>query len=160
MVEHGDEEAFERLVLANLGLVVFVVKKLPHWNLSTSMERADLIQEGNIALMHAIRSWKPTHRLATYARGVIYSKVFRAIENQENLIAIPVNVQEQIRRLHKTRTRLTQTLGRDPTNKELQEAVQLSESQLQDLQLISQRQPTSLDALVNERMIEEVDHHE
>jgi DNA-directed RNA polymerase sigma subunit (sigma70/sigma32) len=157
---HGDEEAFERLVLANLGLAVYIVKRLPHWNLSGSMTREDLIQEANIALMGAIRTWKPTHRLATYARGVIYSKVFRAIENQEHLIAIPVNVQEGIRRLYKAKTKLTQGLGREPTQKELVEASGLSETQVRDLLLVSHRQPISLDALNNDRLAEEVDHHD
>ncbi len=160
MVENGDEEAFQKLVLANLGLVIFVVKKLPQWNYSSSMERADLIQEGNIALMQAIRSWKPTHRLATYARRVIYSKVFRAIENKEHLISIPVNVQESIRSVYKTRSSLTQTLGREPTQKELVEASGRSEEEVNDLLLISQRQPISLDLLNNERLIEEAIDHE
>ena len=160
MVEHGDEEAFEQLVLSNLGLAVYIVKRLPHWNLSGSMTREDLIQEANIALMGAIRTWKPTHRLATYARGVIYSKVFRAIENQEHLIAIPVNVQEGIRRLYKAKTKLTQGLGREPTQKELVEASGLSETQVRDLLLVSHRQPISLDALNNDRLAEEVDHHD
>jgi RNA polymerase sigma factor (sigma-70 family) len=157
---HGDEEAFEKLVLANLGLAVYIVKRLPAWNLPGSMTREDLIQEANIALMGAIRTWKPTHRLATYARGVIYSKVFRAIENGEHLIAIPVNVQEGIRRLYKAKTKLTQGLGREPTQKELVEASSLSDAQVRDLLLISQRQPISLDALNNDRLAEEVDHHD
>ncbi len=160
MVEHGDEAAFEQLVLANLGLVIYVVKKLPHWNLSSSMDRGDLIQEGNIALMHAIRTWKPTHRLATYARRVIYSKVFRAIENKEHLIAIPVNIQEAIRGLHKARNELTQALGREPTQKELVEAVKLSAEQVNDLLQVSQRQPISLDAFNNDRLAEEASEHE
>lgn len=154
---NGDEDAFQRLVLSNLGLVVYVVKQLPQWNYSSSMERADLIQEGNIALMQAIRSWKPTHRLATYARRVIYSKVFRAIETKEHLIAIPVNVQESLRRLYKTRNTLTQQLGREPTQKELTDAFG---GPVHDLLLVAQRQPISLDLLNNERLIEEAIEHE
>lgn len=160
MVEHGDEEAFQQLVLSNLGLVVYVVKKLPHWNISSSMERSDLIQEGNIALMQAIRSWKPTHRLATYARRIIFSKVFRAIENKEHLIAVPVNIQERIRGLYKARNTLTQTLGREPTQKELVEAFGRPAEEVHDLLLVSQRQPVSLDLLNNDRLIEEATEHE
>jgi DNA-directed RNA polymerase sigma subunit (sigma70/sigma32) len=91
---------------------------------------------------------------------VIYSKVFRAIENQEHLIAIPVNVQEGIRRLYKAKTKLTQGLGREPTQKELVEASGLSDTQVRDLLLVSHRQPISLDALNNDRLAEEVDHHD
>lgn len=160
MVEHGDEDAFEQLVLANMGLVVYVVKKLPHWNLSSSMDRGDLIQEGNIALMHAIRTWKPTHRLATYARRVIYSKVFRAIENKEHLIAIPVNIQEGIRGIYKTRNELTQSLGREPTQKEIVEASKLPSKTVHDLLQVSQRQPISIDAFNNDRLAEESTEHE
>lgn len=151
-MSEGDEDAFQQLVLANLGLVIYVLKKLPHWNVAGSMTREDLIQEGNIALMQAIRSWKPTHRLATYARRIIYSKVFRAIENKELLIAVPVNVQESIRRLYKTRNALTQQLGREPTQKELVEAFG---GDVNDLLTIAARQPISLDALHNERLAEE-----
>jgi len=160
MTEHHDEEAFEEFVAANMGLVVYVVKKLPHWNLCGSMEREDLIQEGNIALIHAVRTWEPTHRFATYARNVIYGKVFRAIENQFHTIAIPVVVQERIRKLQKRRSELSQQLGREPTIKELVEATKWSEEDISELLSILQRQPISLDALNNDRLAEEAIEHD
>lgn len=160
MTQNGDEEAFEKLVLANLGLVVFVVKKLPQWNYAGSLERSDLISEGNIALMQAIRTWKPTHRLATYARGIIYSRVYRAIEQQENLISVPVNVQERLRRLKKLSNTLTQHLGREPTIKELTEASSMPPEDVHNLLQVSNRQPISLDSLNKERFNEEPHDHE
>ena len=72
--DNGDEEAFNALVTANMGLVVFVVQKIPSWNLDSCLSRDDMIQEGNLALMRAARTWKPQNRFATYARKLIYSQ--------------------------------------------------------------------------------------
>ena len=158
-IQHGDEDAFQELVLANLGLAVYIVKKLPHWNLASSMTRQDLIQEANLALMQAARTWKPTHRFATYARSVVCSKVFRKIEQLENLISIPIGVQEAIRRLYKITNHLIQEKGREPTLQELVEASGQPYRDVQELLLISQRQPISLDAFKNDKAIEEsIDH--
>jgi RNA polymerase primary sigma factor len=155
--EHGDEDAFEKLVTTNLGLVVYVVQKIPSWNLNSALTRDDMIQEGNLALMSAARTWAPTQRFATYARKLIYSRVMRAIENNGNMIHIPVPVQEEIRKIKKAESRLTQQLGREPTAEELAADTGMALERVRDRQHVNQRQPVSLDAYKRDNLTEE-DH--
>lgn len=152
--EHGDEEAFNTLVQCNMGLVVFVVQKIPSWNLDSCLSRDDMVQEGNLALMRAARTWKPQNRFATYARKLIYGQVMRAIENTGQMIRIPVPVQEKIRKLKKTESQLVQQLGREPDANELSKATGMPLDQVRDLLLVSQRQPISLDAYHRENATE------
>lgn len=152
--EHGDEEAFNQLVTANMGLVVFVVQKIPSWNLESCMTRDDMVQEGNMALMHAARTWQPQNRFATYARKLIFSRVMRAIENTGQMIRIPVPVQEKIRKVKRVEAQLTQQLNRDVTVQELATATDMDVDQVRDLLLVSQRQPISLDAYHRENATE------
>lgn len=152
--EHGDEDAFNTLVTANMGLVVFVVQKIPSWNLDSCLSRDDMVQEGNLALMRAARTWKPQNRFATYARKLIYSQVMRAIENTGQMIRIPVPVQEKIRKLKRTESQLVQQLGREPDANELSTATGMPLELVRDLLLVSQRQPISLDAYHRENATE------
>ena len=157
---HNDEEAFTKLVLANMGLVVYVVQKLPQWHLDSCLTRDDLIQEGNMALMRACRTWKPQSRFASYARKLIHSQVMRAIENKGNMIHVPVPVQEQIRKIKRAESLLNQSLGRDPTVQELAQFTKLREGLIRDRIIISQRQPVSLDAFKKDQFSEEGADHE
>lgn len=152
--EHGDEDAFNQLVECNMGLVVFVVQKIPSWNLESCMTRDDMVQEGNLALMRAARTWKPQNRFATYARKLIYSQVMRAIENTGQMIRVPVPVQEKVRKLKRIESQLVQQLGREPTAEELAVATTMPLDQVRDLLLVSQRQPISLDAYHRENATE------
>ena len=156
--EHNDEEAFNQLVLANLGLVVYVVQKIPTWNLDSSLDRDDMVQEGNIALMRAARTWVPKTRFATYARKLIYSQVMRAIENTGLLIHVPIPVQEDIRKIKKAENQLTQELGRDPTAHEVAERVGMDVDKVRDRYTVMQRQPISLDVFNRDQLSEEGDH--
>jgi RNA polymerase primary sigma factor len=155
--QNGDEDAFEDLVRANLGLVVFIVQKLPAWSLDSCLTREDLIQEGNIALMRAARTWKPQSRFASYARKLIFSQVMRAIENTGLMIHVPVPVQEQIRKVKKNETQLTQQLGRPPTVEEIAQKANLSAAKVKDCLIIHQRQPVSIDAYSNDNLTDEGD---
>jgi len=156
--EHGDEQAFNELVECNMGLVVFVVQKIPSWHLESCMTRDDMVQEGNMALMHAARTWQPQNRFATYARKLIFSRVMRAIENTGQMIRVPVPVQEKIRKVKRVEGQLVQQLNREPTTEELATATEMSLDQVRDLLLVSQRQPISLDAYHRENATEGDDH--
>jgi RNA polymerase primary sigma factor len=155
--EHGDEDAFEKLVTANLGLVVYVVQKVPSWNMNGALTRDDMIQEGNIALMRAARTWVPEQRFATYARKLIYSSVMRAIENTALMIHIPVPVQEEIRKIKKAESKLTQQHGREPTVEELAAESRIPLARVRDRLHVNQRQPVSLDVYKRDNLTEE-DH--
>lgn len=153
-IAQGDEEAHEALVEANMGLVVYIVQKLPQWDLNGSMTRDDLLQEGYIALMKAAHRWKPQGRFASYARTLIKSQVLRAVENKALLIHVPVAVQEDLRKIKRVETELAQVLNREPTTKEVAKLTGLSENRVRDRLVVSQRQPVSLDAYKRDQIEE------
>ena len=153
-IAQGDEEAHERLVEANMGLVVYIVQKLPQWDMAGSMTRDDLLQEGYMALMKAAHKWKPQGRFATYARTVVKSQVLRAVENKNLMIHIPVAVQEDLRKIKRVENELAQVLNREPTPREVARLTGLSESRIRDRLVVSQRQPVSLDAFKKDQVEE------
>ena len=153
-IAQGDEEAHERLVEANMGLVVYIVQKLPQWDMAGSMTRDDLLQEGYTALMKAAHRWKPQGRFATYARTVVKSQVLRAVENKNLMIHVPVAVQEDLRKIKRVETELAQVLNREPTTKEVAKLTGLSEGRVRDRLVVSQRQPVSLDAYKRDQIEE------
>lgn len=153
-IAQGDEEAHERLVEANMGLVVYIVQKLPQWDMAGSMTRDDLLQEGYMALMKAAHKWKPQGRFATYARTVVKSQVLRAVENKNLMIHVPVAVQEDLRKIKRVETELAQVLNREPTTKEVAKLTGLSEGRVRDRLVVSQRQPVSLDAYKRDQIEE------
>jgi len=153
-IAQGDEEAHDQLVEANMGLVVYIVQKLPQWDMAGSMTRDDLLQEGYMALMKAAHKWKPQGRFATYARTLIKSQVLRAVENKNLMIHVPVAVQEDLRKIKRVETELAQVLNREPTTKEVAKLTGLSENRVRDRLVVSQRQPVSLDAYKRDQIEE------
>jgi len=133
---------------------VYIVQKLPQWDLNSSMTRDDLLQEGYIALMKAAHRWKPQGRFASYARTLIKSQVLRAVENKALLIHVPVSVQEDLRKIKRVETELAQVLNREPTTKEVAKLTGLSENRVRDRLVVSQRQPVSLDAYKRDQIEE------
>ena len=156
----GDEEALEAFFSANRGLALYTVQKMPQWAMEASLTRDDLIQEAYIALLHAIQTWKPNKRFATYARKVITGRVRRAVENNSQLIRVPVPVQEDIRRVKATQTRLHQSLGREPSVQEVADVLGRPAPWVRDRLVVSQRQPISLDAYKRDNLSEEGADHE
>ena len=116
-VAEGDEYAREQLIKANLRLVVSVAKRYNGHNVPF----LDLIQEGNYGLIKAVEKFDYTkgYKFSTYATWWIRQAISRHIADQARTIRIPVHMVENINRLTRARQRLTQTLGRDPTNEEL-----------------------------------------
>ena len=160
LAQRGDQEALETFFRANQGLALYSVQKMPQWAVESALTRDDLIQEAYIALLHAIQTWRPDKRFATYARKVIVGRVRRAVENNSQLIRVPVPVQEDIRKVKGAQTRLHQALGREPTIKELAGKLHKSQEWVRDRLVVSQRQPISLDAYKRDNLSEEGADHE
>ena len=156
----GDEEALESFFEANRGLALYVVQKMPQWAVESSLTRDDLIQEALIALVHAIQTWRPRKRFATYARTVIAGRVRRAVENNSQTIRVPVPIQQDIRRVKATQNRLHQSLGREATIQEVADILDKSPAWVRDRLVVSQRQPISLDAYKRDNLSEEGADHE
>jgi len=136
------EAAKERLVLANLRLVVSVANRYR----GRGLPIPDLIQEGNAGLIRAAEKfdWRHGTKFSTYATFWIRQAILRALDNQGGVIRLPVNVRAAIRRLTRTQDELIQKLNRDPTEEELAEALEISISRLR-LLMTKMAQPISLE---------------
>lgn len=125
------EEAYEAFVNCNLRLVVSIAKKYQ----SADMPLLDLVQEGNLGLIHAVEKfdWRKGFKFSTYATWWIRQAIGRGIDNSSRTIRLPVHAGDQIRRLLRTRSQMEGELGRLPTGAELAYAMQLPEEFVAEL---------------------------
>jgi RNA polymerase primary sigma factor len=115
-VETG-QAARHQLIRANTRLVVSVARKY----LSHGVPLADLIQEGNLGLMRAVKKfdYRRGYRFSTYATWWIRQAVTRALSFHSRVIRLPVHMSDRIRQVHRVSARMQQDLGRKPTPNEL-----------------------------------------
>ncbi len=123
-IQHEASEARDRMVQANLRLVISVAKKFRHRGLP--ME--DLVNEGNVGLMNAVDRYDPTvgSRFSTYASYWIDQAIRRAVQNATQMIHIPSYLMEQIGHMKLAHRELTSALGREPALDELARHMQIS----------------------------------
>lgn len=139
--EVGDQAAKDRLISANLRLVVSIAKKY----VGRGMSLLDLVEEGNMGLMRAVEKydWKRGFKFSTYATWWIRQAITRALADQARTIRIPVHMVETINRFNRTQRRLMQDLGREPTPEEVAQELGIDPSKARDIIKVSQ-EPTSL----------------
>ena len=141
------EDAQNHLIMANSRLVVSVAKKYT----GRGVPFLDLVQEGNVGLMRAVTKFD-YHRgfkFSTYATWWIRQAVTRAIADQGRTIRVPVHMYEQINRLTRANSSLSQSLGREPTIDELAVELEVPASKVEHIIRVSQR-PLSLEKPVGE----------
>jgi RNA polymerase primary sigma factor len=141
------QAAQEHLIKANSRLVVSVAKKY----VGRGVPFLDLIQEGNIGLIRAVKKfdYRRGYKFSTYATWWIRQAVTRAIADQGRTIRVPVHMYEQINRLTRTSRQLVQELGRDPTTEEIANELGVTPRKVEHIMRVSQR-PLSLEMPVGE----------
>lgn len=150
-IQSGDMVALEKLITHNLRFVVSTIKATPMWQHS-SVPMEDLLGFGNEELINAAKKWKPKNnaRFVTYAKKFIIRGVNRAVANTSNLIRLPVNWIEEIRRMKYAERLLSQELGRVPTSKELADKMGVPVKQINHVQTLLLKEPISLDVVNND----------
>src|SRR5213595_1724041 len=146
-IKKGDAAARERMINANLRLVVTIARN--YTNLGLPL--LDLISEGNIGLTKAVERFEPTKgaKLSTYAMWWIKQSIKRALANQSKTIRVPVHLVDKVAKVRRVSLQMSDELGREPTDEELGEEIGIASGKVAQLKSLGIR-PTSLDATIGD----------
>jgi RNA polymerase primary sigma factor len=142
-IKKGDKAARERMIKANLRLVVKIARDYEGYGVPL----LDLISEGNIGLMKGVERFDPTKgaKLSTYSAWWIKQAIKRALANQGKTIRLPVHVVDKLFHIRRAEARLQEAFGREATDEEIASELDTTSDKIRELRTASQR-PASLEA--------------
>ena len=143
----GDGQARNKMIESNLRLVVKIAKQYRH----RGLKFLDLVEEGNLGLMHAVEKYDPERgfRFSTYATWWIKQTIERAIMNQSRTIRMPIHVIKELNIYLRAAKQLHQDLGREPTTEEIAQKVDRSYEEVRTV-LQANDQVISYDKPIND----------
>ena len=146
-IKKGDAAARERMINANLRLVVTIARDYANLGLPL----LDLISEGNIGLTKAVERFDPTKgaKLSTYAMWWIKQSIKRALANQGKTIRLPVHLADKLAKMRRVSLQMSDELGREPTDEELGEEIGIDSDKITRLRTVGIR-PASLNAPITD----------
>ncbi|MGA2788244.1 MAG: sigma-70 family RNA polymerase sigma factor [Verrucomicrobiota bacterium] len=146
-IKKGDKKAREQMIKANLRLVVKIARDYD----GIGLPLLDLISEGNIGLMKAVERFDPKKggKLSTYGSWWIKQSIKRALANQSKTIRLPVHLVDKISKMRRLAMRLQEELGREPTDEELADELDITPVRVRQMRLAAIR-PASLDAPIGD----------
>ncbi|GIX05949.1 MAG: hypothetical protein KatS3mg115_0352 [Candidatus Poribacteria bacterium] len=133
-IEKGSQEARDRMIRANLRLVISVASQYVGYNVPL----ADLIQEGNIGLMRAVEKfdYRKGYKFSTYAIWWIRQSILRALDNHARVIRLPTYIVSKLSKMDRTILLLRQKLQREPTSEEIAEEMGVSVQEIEELMAV------------------------
>ncbi|HEY3862619.1 MAG TPA: sigma-70 family RNA polymerase sigma factor [Verrucomicrobiae bacterium] len=146
-IKRGDKRAREKMITANLRLVVKIARDYE----GLGLPLLDLINEGNIGLMKGVERFDPNKgaKLSTYAAWWIKQSIMAALANQSKTIRLPAHVVERLAKMRRAEVELHDTFDREPTDQELAEHLGLDTRRIRQYRQAS-KAPVSLDAPLGE----------